>query len=284
MKKKSKLFNIFIYLCLVIFALSILVPVFWVFMASIKTNPEFYGNPWALPMSFYLNNFKDAWAAANMGDYFLNSLIVTAIALALLLLISLPFSYILARMQFKGRRFVTSYIKAGLFINLSYIVIPIFLMLRDVSKSIPLALLNNRFVLALIYASTAVPFTVYLLTNFFSSISKSYEEAAYIDGAGYYRTMMDIMIPMARPAVITVILFNFLSFWNEYILALTLMNDPSKRTLPVGLINLQQAARGAANYGRLYAGLVIVMIPTLIIYILVQKQLTEGMMVGGDKG
>lgn len=284
MKKKSKLFNIFIYLCLVIFALSILVPVFWVFMASIKTNPEFYGNPWALPMSFYLNNFKDAWAAANMGDYFLNSLIVTAIALALLLLISLPFSYILARIQFKGRRFVTSYIKAGLFINLSYIVIPIFLMLRDVSKSIPLALLNNRFVLALIYASTAVPFTVYLLTNFFSSISKSYEEAAYIDGAGYYRTMMDIMIPMARPAVITVILFNFLSFWNEYILALTLMTDPSKRTLPVGLINLQQAARGAANYGRLYAGLVIVMIPTLIIYILVQKQLTEGMMVGGDKG
>ncbi|MDU2649030.1 ABC transporter [Anaerococcus sp. HMSC075B03] len=284
MKKKSKLFNIFIYLCLVIFALSILVPVFWVFMASIKTNPEFYGNPWALPMSFYLNNFKDAWAAANMGDYFLNSLIVTAIALALLLLISLPFSYILARMQFKGRRFVTSYIKAGLFINLSYIVIPIFLMLRDVSKSIPLALLNNRFVLALIYASTAVPFTVYLLTNFFSSISKSYEEAAYIDGAGYYRTMMDIMIPMARPAVITVILFNFLMFWNEYILALTLMTDPSKRTLPVGLINLQQAARGAANYGRLYAGLVIVMIPTLIIYILVQKQLTEGMMVGGDKG
>lgn len=284
MKKKSKLFNIFIYLCLVIFALSILVPVFWVFMASIKTNPEFYGNPWALPMSFYLNNFKDAWAAANMGDYFLNSLIVTAIALALLLLISLPFSYILARMQFKGRRFVTSYIKAGLFINLSYIVIPIFLMLRDVSKSIPLALLNNRFVLALIYASTAVPFTVYLLTNFFSSISKSYEEAAYIDGAGYYRTMMDIMIPMARPAVITVILFNFLMFWNEYILALTLMTDPSKRTLPVGLINLQQAARGAANYGRLYAGLVIVMIPTLIIYILVQKQLTKGMMVGGDKG
>lgn len=284
MKKKSKLFNIFIYLCLVIFALSILVPVFWVFMASIKTNPEFYGNPWALPMSFYLNNFKDAWAAANMGDYFLNSLIVTSIALALLLLISLPFSYILARMQFKGRRFVTSYIKAGLFINLSYIVIPIFLMLRDVSKSIPLALLNNRFVLALIYASTAVPFTVYLLTNFFSSISKSYEEAAYIDGAGYYRTMMDIMIPMARPAVITVILFNFLMFWNEYILALTLMTDPSKRTLPVGLINLQQAARGAANYGRLYAGLVIVMIPTLIIYILVQKQLTEGMMVGGDKG
>lgn len=284
MKNQSKLFKIFTYLCLTIFALSILVPVAWVFMASFKTNSEFYENPWALPLSFYLDNFKDAWSAANMGEYFFNSVIVTLMALIILLAISLPFSYILARMSFKGRRFVNSYIKAGLFINLSYIVIPIFLLLRDTSKLIPTSLLNNRFVLALIYASTAVPFTVYLLTNFFSSISKSYEEAAYIDGAGYFRTMVDIMIPMAKPAVITVILFNFLSFWNEYILALTLMTDPSKRTLPVGLINLQQAARGAANYGRLYAGLVIVMIPTLIIYILVQKQLTEGMMVGGDKG
>lgn len=284
MKKKVNIFNIFIYLCLAIFALSIIIPVAWVFMASIKTNPEFYGNPWALPLGFYLDNFKDAWSAANMGDYFINSLVVTATALVILLIISLPFSYILARMNFKGRKFVNSYVKSGLFINLSYIVIPIFLMVRNVSKFLPTSLLNNRFVLALIYASTAVPFTVYLLTNFFSAISKSYEEAAYIDGAGYFRTMVDIMIPMAKPAVITVILFNFLSFWNEYILALTLMTDPEKRTLPVGLINLQQAARGAANYGRLYAGLVIVMIPTLIIYILVQKQLTEGMMVGGDKG
>ena len=145
-------------------------------------------------------------------------------------------------------------------------------------------LLNNKLILALIYASTSIPFTVYLLSNYFKTISKTYEEAAYIDGAGYFRTMVDVILPMAKPSVITVILFNFLSFWNEYILSMTIMTDQASRTLPVGLINLQQAARGAANYGRLYAGLVIVMLPTLILYILVQKQLTEGMMVGGDKG
>lgn len=291
MKETSKLFKIFIYLCLILLALSIIIPVAWVFMASIKSNPEFYGNPWALPMGFYLDNFKDAWQAANMGDYFLNSVIVTALALVILLVIATPCAYILARMNFKGKKFLTVLMRAGLFVNLSYIVIPIFLLLRSWNMSIASSkilpegfFLNNRFILALIYAANAIPFTVYLLSNFFSAISKSYEEAAYIDGAGYYRTMVDVMIPMAKPAVITVILFNFLSFWNEYILALTLMTDPVKRTLPVGLINLQQAARGAANYGRLYAGLVIVMIPTLIIYILVQKQLTEGMMVGGDKG
>lgn len=293
-KNNSKLFKIFIYVCLTIFAISIIVPVAWVFMASIKSNPEFYGNPWALPKGFYFENFVDAWEAANMGDYLLNSVIVTFIGLILLLAISLPCAYILARMDFRGKRILKTIMKAGLFINLSYIVIPIFLLLRDWTLVLNDSflgdilgngfLLNNRFVLALIYASTAVPFTVYLLTNFFSSISRSYEEAAYIDGAGYYRTMIDIIIPMAKPAVITVILFNFLAFWNEYILALTIMTDPAKKTLPVGLINLQQAARGAANYGRLYAGLVLAMLPTLILYILVQKQLTEGMMVGGDKG
>ena len=291
MKDNSKFFKIFIYFCLVVMALSILIPVIWVFMSSLKTNPEFYQNPWKLPASFYLENFKDAWQAANMGEFFLNSVIVTFLGLGILLLIALPAAYILARMEFRGKSIVQTILKAGLFVNLSYIVIPIFMLLRDVDKMVNRSgilsggfMLNNRFVLALIYAATAIPFTVYLLTNFFSSISKSYEEAAYIDGAGYFRTMVDIMIPMAKPAVITVVLFNFLSFWNEYILALTLMTDESKKTLPVGLINLQQAARGAANYGRLYAGLVIVMIPTLIMYILVQKQLTEGMMVGGDKG
>lgn len=293
-QKSNKLFKIFVFVILFLFAVSILIPIIWVFMASIKENKEFYGNPWALPLGFYWNNFVDAWEAANMGAYLLNSVITTGLALVILLAIALPCSYILARMEFKGKKILRIIMKAGLFINLSYIVIPIYLMLKEWNKGIGTSFLsgiipegfflNNRFMLALIYAATAVPFTVYLLSNFFSSISKTYEEAARIDGAGYFRTMIDVIIPMAKPAVITVILFNFLSFWNEYILALTIMSDPAKRTLPVGLINLQQAAKGAANYGRLYAGLVLVMLPTLILYILVQKQLTEGMMVGGDKG
>lgn len=292
-KDSSKLFKIFVFVCLTVFAISIILPVLWVFAASIKENAEFYGNPWSIPKGIYLKNFADAWSAANMGSYLLNSVIVTSIALVLLLVISLPCAYILARMEFKGKPILKGLMKAGLFVNLSYIVIPIYLMLRSWNKSLSMSgisfipegfFTNNRFMLALIYAATAIPFTVYLLTNFFSSISKSYEEAAYIDGAGYFRTMMDVIVPMAKPAVITVILFNFLAFWNEYILALTIMTNPDMRTLPVGLINLQQAARGAANYGRLYAGLVLVMLPTLILYIMVQKQLTEGMMVGGDKG
>ena len=179
---------------------------------------------------------------------------------------------------------------AGLFINVNYIVVPIFLMLRDgdlwLKKIIGDGfLLNNMFVLALVYAATALPFTIYLLSSYFSTLPHDFEEAAYIDGAGYGRTMFSVIFPMAKPSIITVILFNFLLFWNEYIISMTLLSSANgPRTLPVGLLNLMQAQQSAANYGPMYAGLVLVMLPTLILYICVQKNLTEGMTVGGLKG
>ena len=126
---------------------------------------------------------------------------------------------------------------------------------------------------------------VYLLSGYFVSLPHDYEEAAYIDGAGFFTTMIQIIFPMAKPSIITVILFNFLSFWNEYIISMTLMSSAKgPKTLPVGLLNLMQAQQAAAEYGMMYAGLVLVMLPTLILYMCVQKQLTEGMTVGGLKG
>ena len=275
-------------MALITLAITIVVPVAWVFLASIKENAEFYGNPWTMPAGFYYQNFVDAFQKANMGQYFLNSMIVTGFGLIILLVVALPAAYVLARYQFKGRNFINTMFMGGLFVNVNYIVVPIFLMLLDVDKVIKGflgkgILLNNLFVLALIYASTALPFTIYLLSGYFSTLPKSYEEAALVDGCGYFGTMIKIMIPMARPSVITVILFNFLAFWNEYIIALTIMPGDSK-TLPVGLMGLMKAQKGAAQYGQMYAGLVIVMLPTLILYIMVQKKLTQGMSLGGLKG
>lgn len=293
MKKENKfstdkLIKIFTYVSLITLAISIIVPVAWVFLASIKENSEFYGSPWALPNGFYWQNFIDAFTDANMGQYFLNSLLVTFTGLTILLIVALPASYVLSRFEFKGRNILNTLVRAGVFINISYIVVPIFLMLLRWDNMLRSTMgdgffLNNRFVLALVYAATALPFTILLLSSYFETLPKDFEEAASIDGAGYFKTMTSVMIPMARPSIITVILFNFLSFWNEYILALTLMPG-GNQTLPVGLNNLMAAERAAANYGRLYAGMVIVMLPTLILYILVQKRLTEGMTAGGVKG
>ena len=125
------LYKFFIYFVLVLLAVTIIVPVAWVFMASIKQNAEFYGNPWALPAGFYWQNFVNAWNGAKMGEYMLNSVIVTALALALLLVVALPAAYCLSRFHFKGRKVLNTLFMAGLFINVNYIVVPIFLMLRD---------------------------------------------------------------------------------------------------------------------------------------------------------
>ncbi len=286
----EKLYKAFIYFVLGLLAVLIIVPVAWVFMASIKENAEFYTNPWNLPKGIYWQNFVEAWETAKMGEYMLNSAIVTALALGLLLVVALPAAYCLSRFKFFGQKFLNTAFMAGLFINVNYIVVPIFLMLRDgdmwLKKTIGEGfLLNNLFVLAVVYAATALPFTIYLLSSYFATLAHDYEEAAYIDGAGYFRTMMQVIFPMAKPSIITVILFNFLSFWNEYIISMTLMTamDGSK-TLPVGLLNLMQAQQSAANYGPMYAGLVLVMLPTLILYCCVQNNLTKGMTVGGLKG
>ncbi|MDO4285348.1 MAG: carbohydrate ABC transporter permease [Eubacteriales bacterium] len=281
--------KIVIYLVLALLAIIILVPVAWVFVASIKQNSEFYGNPWTLPQGIHYQNFIDAWQKASMGSYMLNSVIVTALGLLLLIVIALPAAYVLARFKFRSRAIWNTMFMAGLFINVSYIVVPIFLMLNNADAVVRKVFggpffLNNLFILALVYASTALPFTIYLLSGYFKGLAKDYEEAAYVDGASYFYTMVKIIMPMAKPSIVTIILFNFLSFWNEYIISMTLLTKPALKTLPVGLMNLMAAQKSAVEYGQLYAGLVIVMLPTLILYMCVQKKLTQGMTLGGLKG
>lgn len=283
--KSAKWYKIFIYVALVLMAISIIVPVGWVFLASIKENSEFYRSPWALPAGVYFQNFVDAWNRANMGAYMFNSVKVTALALIFLLVSALPASYALARFDFPGKRILQILLKGGLFVNMSYLVVPIFLLVLDMQKVLSFLpeLINNHVVLALIYASTTLPFTIYLLSSYFITLPSTFEEAASIDGAGHFKTMLFIMIPLAKPSIITVILFNFLSFWNEYIVSFTLLTKQEMRTLPVGLRNLMAAQMSAQQWGQMYAGMVLVMLPTLILYIFVQKQLTQGMTAGGSK-
>ncbi len=295
-QKAETLYKVFIYVVLALLAISIIVPLVWVFLASLKTQAEFSGNPWALPTEFvtkgfWFTNFKQAWVEAKMGSAILNSVIVTALGLLLLLVVALPAAYALSRMEFHGRKILNVCFTAGLFINMSYIAIPIFLELDAFNgwfeglTKISGFFTNNLVMTAVIYASTALPFTIYLLSGYFATLPHDFEEAAYIDGAGYVKTMVKIIFPMAKPSIITVILFNFLSFWNEFIVAMTIMPDEKKYTLPVNLvINLTTGSHEAANLGRLYAGLVLAMLPVLILYVCVQKQLTKGMTVGGLKG
>ena len=212
-QKKGGWTHIVIYVLLALLAISIIVPVAWVFMASVKQNKEFYGNPFTLPEGLYFQNFVDAWTKARMGDYFMTSVMITAMALIILLVVALPASYVLSRYTFIGRKIINGGFMAGLFINVNYIVVPIFLMFVSgdkVVKSIfgSTFFLNNPFVVSVVLASTTLPFTIYLLSGYLATLPKDYEEAAYVDGAGYFTTMVRIILPMAKPSIITVFILQ----------------------------------------------------------------------------
>lgn len=272
---------------LVIAALGIAIPTLWVFVASFKDKSEFYGSPWTWPKGLHWQNYADAFVDAKLGQYFGTSVLVTVMSMAMVLVIALPCSYVLARFDFPGKKILKLAVQAGLFINVNYIVVPIFLMLVDADKLLYNIMpngffVNNVFILALVYASTSLPFTIFLLQDFFASIPKDYEEAAMIDGASQTRIMTRIFFPMAMPAISMSMLFNFLTYWNDYIISMTLMTG-NNRTVQVGLLNLMQTQKAATNYGRLYAGMVIAMVPVLIFYAVVQKKLLETSTMGGIK-
>lgn len=268
-------------------AATVVVPVLWILVASLKSKREFYGNPWSMPHGLQWHNFTHAFVTAGMGNYFLNSILVTALGLVLCMAICVPASYAIARFDFRGKAVVEALLTAGLFINVSYIVVPIFLMLLGWDNQLRSLMpngffINNLFVLALVYAATSIPFTCYLLIAYLRTIPDIYEEAAMLDGSSRLRTMTSVILPMAMPAVSTAMLFDFLSFWNDYIISETLIPGRHK-TLQVGLLNLFQAQRAQADYGRLYAGMVIVVVPVIVFYALIQKRLLNAIGGGGVK-
>lgn len=263
---------------LIIQALIVVYPLIWNVLASFKTNTEVMESPWSLPKTLNWENYVSAFTTARIGEYMLNSVLVVAMSMIILLAVALPTAYALGRMQFRGRGLITNLYMAGLFIGGAYIIVPLFILMNN------LHMLDNRFWLSAVYATGSLSFSVYLMIGFMKSIPQDFEEAALIDGAGYMNILFRIILPITRPAIVTLVVFGFFDFWNEYVLALTLVTSDEKKTIPIGLANLMQIQQYATDWGSLFAGLVIVLIPTVIVYALLQKRLTEGMMMGGVKG
>lgn len=284
---KLHAWRVLTYLLLIIFSIIVAYPILWSIMSSFKTTSEIQQSPFTFPHRLQWVNYANAWNAANMGGYFLNSIVTTGLGLILIILLAVPTSYVLSRFRFKFRGVLKIILMAGLFINVSYIVYPIFLMVNDLGKLIVgngLAFTDSLITVAFVNAVCAVPFCVYLLSGFMSQLPTGYEEAAKIDGCGHFKTLIKVVAPLCLPSILTVILFQFLAYWNEYIVSITFLSTVTRRTLPVGLLSIMEEAKVATDYGRMYAGLVIVMLPVLVLYCFVQGQLTKGMSVGGLKG
>ncbi len=249
-------------------------------------------------------NYVTALREMRFEGYFYNSLAVVGVSLILLLLVATPASYALARLPLRGSRLMLIYLLTGLMVPAQLILVPLFFQYTSWSNALTalasplfhllgmegaqLSLHNSHLGLILIYAATSLSFTVFVLTNFFRTLPKELYEAGIIDGCSEGQVFLHVMLPLARTGLITVAILNFIGLWNEYLFALVFLHDDALRTLPLGLADLSMQASyrqaGKADAGVLFAGLVIVMIPTLIVYLLMQKHLVRGVTVGAVKG
>lgn len=263
---------------LIIWALAVIGPFLWMVISSLKTDSEILFSPWTLPASPQWNNFARAWNDANIGQFVLNTLIVMTMSLTGTLIFSAMAAYVIARFPFRGNHAIFMLFVAGLMFPVFLGLVPLYFVMQDLH-------LKDTFVgLALVYIAYSLPFTIFFLVGFFRTLPGEIAEAAIVDGAGAYETFFRIMLPMAKPGLIAMGIFNFLGQWNQYLLPLVLMQDQSKRLLSQGLGMLAIQQGYASDYSALFAAMTITMIPTLIIYVLFQRRLESGLTAGALKG
>ncbi|WP_258525813.1 carbohydrate ABC transporter permease [Paenibacillus sp. YN15] len=265
-----------IYAVLIFYALLNIYPLFWMINNSFKSDQEIALHPFALPSSLSFANFSVAWESANLGPYFLNSLSVSIVSLGVTVLLGAMASYFLSRIKFKGSSLLYSFFIVGMLVPVHATLVPVFLVEKNLN------ILNTWVSLVLPYTAFHLPITIFILTSFMGSFHKDIEESAVMDGCGIFGVFFRIILPMTRPALATVVILNFIYNWNEFSFALVLVNNEALKTLPLAIAGL--TGEFSSSLGPQMAALTMAVVPTIIIYLLLEKQLVKGMTAGAVKG
>lgn len=250
----------------------------WVVIASFKKNRDLFKFPWRLPETWGIDNFVKVWTTNQFGAYFSNSIVVVCLSVVLLLLVATPAAYVLSRARFRGREGLTNFFIVGMGIPVPLLFVPLFVTLSYIH------LADTLSGLIIVYIALSIPFTVFVLTSFFSSLPHELEDAAILDGCRDWQVFWHVMLPLAMPGVATVALLNFVWLWNEYQLSLVLINSPENRTLSLGLYSLINSMQySGGDWASLFAGVTIVTVPTVVLYLFLSERMIGGMTMGGVK-
>ncbi|MFF6994542.1 carbohydrate ABC transporter permease [Streptomyces sp. NPDC008313] len=275
--REGGVLNVFSHGVLVLWAIMVVMPLLWAVMTSFKDDDSIFSSPWSLPDKLHFENWSRAWSQAHMSDYFGNTLIVVGFSLAGTLVLGSMAAYVLARFEFPGNRLIYYLFVGGMSFPVMLALVPLFYVLNNMQ------LLNTLPGLILVYIAYSLPFTVFFLTSFFRTLPTSIAEAAFVDGASHTRTFFQIMLPMAKPGLISVGIFNFLGQWNQYMLPTVLNTDPDKKVLSQGLVELATSQGYKGDWSGLFAGLVMAMLPVLAAYVVFQRQVVQGLTAGALK-
>ena len=250
----------------------------WIILSSFKTNKEFFKNAWGLPAMPQWLNYAKVFTAYHLGTNFLNSVLIVSVSVIFIIAISAPAAYVLSRCSFFGNGCLNKFFTFGMGVPFQLRLVPLFFQMYSIG------IVGTKLSLILIYIALSIPFTIFLIQGFFRSLPSVLEEASYIDGCGPMRTFFSIMLPLGKPGLIAAAIFNFISLWNEFLLALTFVNDSADYPLSVGLYALQGSLQYTGDWVALFAALVVITLPTLLIYVFLSRQIIEGLTMGAVKG
>jgi len=247
-------------------------PLIWMIYSSLKTDREIYLFPFSLPHKMQLGNWVQAWKLGNLGRYFINSVFVTSVSVFLVALLSSMAGYGFARLTFKGRDFLFYTFLLGLILPAQVLIIPLFTFFDKIG------ILNTYFALILPYIAWGLPLSIYIFKSFFLTLPEDIADAAKIDGCSLFGLYWKIMLPLIRPALVTIAILQSIGIWNEFLLALLFIYDDELKTIPVGLLAFYGYHN--VNYKLVFSALSITTIPIIIVYFIFEKQIVSGLTTG----
>ncbi|MEU7977203.1 carbohydrate ABC transporter permease [Micromonospora sp. NPDC049081] len=265
-------------LALAVWAVIVIVPILWTFLAAFKNTGEIFSSPWTLPAELRWENFGRAWTKAHVGRYFLNSVFVVSCSTFGTMLFGSMAAYVLARYKFRGNRAIYYLFVSGLAFPVFLALVPLFFVVRN------LGLLDTHTGVILVYIAYSLPFTIFFLAAFFRTLPNSVAEAGMIDGCSHTRLFFQVMLPMAKPGLISVAIFNIIGQWAQYQLPLVLLsNAKDKWVLTQGIADISVNAGYEADWSGLFAALTIAILPMIIVYAIFQRQIQSGLTSGAVK-
>ena len=265
-----------VHAALLVLALIVVYPLVWMIFLSLKNQREMYTLVWGPPHVFEWSNYPLAWTVGNVALTMYNTFVLTAASVILILVLCYFAAYAQARIKFPGSNLIMIVLVGTMLFPSQVIIIPLYTLESS------LGILNSRLGLILPYVAGGIPFSIFLLTAFLKTVPFELEESAFVDGSRRITIIRSIILPLSRPGLATVIVFQSFSVWNQYFLPLVLLQSPSLQTVTLGLMAFSQQW-GMTDFPRLFAALVIINVPVIALYAVFQRQFISGLTAGALK-
>jgi len=278
----GRVLNVFSHGFLLLWGALVVLPLLWAVLSSFKTDAEIVRDPIAPPTGLHWENFSTAWTTARIGDLFLNTIIVMAGGVLLTMLLGSMAAYVLARYDFPGNRFIYYFFLTGLTMPIYLAIVPLYQVVANTGKTVPFLGLNQYPMLILVYVAFSLSFTIFFMHSFFRTLPTAVAEAAIVDGASHTSLFFRVMLPMSKPGLISIGIFNIIGQWNQWFLPTILMQgqgggEEKRAMLAQGLLELQVTQGYEGDFGALFAGMTMAMLPILVVYVSFQRQVQAGL-------